>query len=396
MLFQKINLVLLLCFIFVDDVFAETRDFSHCNEPVSCEIYEPDSNLARIADDFNSSKASRRIFSEMHYIKYDPNLTIGFGHWARRGLDRFFRTMYQNTSVWLDFTNTACSWLLENPKHHADFINDTGINESPIDISTCREGLLALLVGSTNHRKTSKLIKWSDVIRGKEPNVFNDGSEHWFRTAITLGITTNSGKLFQAAHWANTVALSAEKKASKIKQYSLGGIATLASANSSGWGTVKSAYNAISNKETITIKHADIDAGKTGIFLGKEIVYPTSSMPGHLVNDSVELQIQLADWHAVVLWQKYRSYKTEEKRHRAANKLKGGKPKASHTKTLNDLSYTRSRMKKIWDRHFLKTWGPIPQDAATFPTQHSGIAMARGSFEEELKILNKQADYEKN
>ncbi|WP_289030631.1 hypothetical protein [uncultured Paraglaciecola sp.] len=397
MFFQKFNFALLLCFISFSDAYAENIVLSNCNDPVSCGIYEQGTTLAKIADNFNSGSASKRIFSEMHYyIGRDPHLTIGFGHWARKGLDGFFHTMYRNTNVWSNFIGTACSWLIEHPEHYIEFIKDTGIDADFIDSNSCRDGLLNLLLGKAINKNKSKLESWSNTITKERPNVFNEGSDHWFRKVVTLSITTNSGKLFQAAHWANSVASSGEKKAKVIELHSLGGIATLASADSSGWGTVKHAYNAILHKKPRVIKHKDIKVRDKIISIGKSLSYPTFTVPADLVNHTVELQVQLSDWHAVVLWQEYRSYKTDERRTKAANDLGSGQTSDRLNKRLDDLSYTRSRMKNIWNRYFFKTWGPIPKDAATFPTKHSGIAMMISSLEEELKILNKLAEYEKN
>ena len=61
---------------------------------------------------FNDTPTERRVFNEVHLFKGDPNLTLGFGHFAAQNIHRFFSKMPQH--VWEDMASCILDCINQN------------------------------------------------------------------------------------------------------------------------------------------------------------------------------------------------------------------------------------------------------------------------------------------
>jgi hypothetical protein len=311
-----------------------------CPEPAY--IMKPNSDLLRLHLAFNDSPSSRRLLTEVHYYDpEDPNLTVGMGHWIGGKLAGLFQRLKQDPAIWLELT-TLWAKRMDAAMWHT-FKRDSGETEQ--NAAAMSRGLSKLLcadkASSTCVNKV--LLPWTHATRER----FNDNS-HWFHAGWLVVSVNPKVAEQQVRHWADSVVAEGEKEAARRGAATSGGIASVASAVSSGLGT--------------TMFYPGKDPARmVNKPFSKSVSWPLASVPNSArpAGGTVNEQALLEDWRSLAAWQFYSVTKATKKR------------------------LVRSRMAAIWDQFYAGTWGPLPSKP-TFadiskPRKHSGCYMARGT-----------------
>jgi hypothetical protein len=312
-----------------------TQAATVCENPVF--IIEPGSDILRLHQIFDAGEASHRWFTEVHYLRGDPNLTVGMGHWTRGKLAKLFQEFRQDPDTWKELTNTWANTM--TPDMWLSFEKDTG--EKGRNADAISRGLEQRLCVKDASKKCveSKLLPWSHATKDR----FNSRS-HWFHAGWRAVSVLRPVAEHQVRYWAKSEVSAGQKAASKRDIVTLGGIAIVISAESSGLGT--------------TMFDPGVQVAKAS-FQETKFEWPLHTVPEAVrpLGGAVNERTLLEDWKSLVAWQYYT--------------VKKGR--------------VRSRAQAIWRAFYESTWGPLPSnltipDLRTLP-QHSGCYMARGQFD---------------
>ena len=314
-----------------------------CPDPAY--IMTPKSDLLRLHLAFNyNPPVSRRFLNEVHYYEpADPHLTVGMGHWIDDKLARLFQRLKQDMATWeemtADWADSMDAWMWE------EFERDSG--ESGRNAEAISRGLTVLLCAddASSQCVREKLVPWTHATKER----FNEAT-HWFR-AGWLKVSVHSRVAeHQIHHWAESVVNNGQVEAAKRQVATLGGIASVASATSSGLRSTMFPPGAQS------VEARSSRLGVSASWLLDSV--PESVLPPAGSTDDPRL---LEDWKSLVAWQFYTVRKAKKNR------------------------IVRGRMKAIWQLFYEQSWGPLPAELTfsdvTESRRHSGCYMARGSFD---------------
>jgi hypothetical protein len=305
-----------------------------CDNPAL--IMQPNSAVLLLHQIFNSSPASERVFSEVHYIvPGDPHLTVGMGHWVHHKLAGLFKRLRQNEEAWHQLTESWASTL--NSAQWADFSNDTG--ETQRNADAISRGLVRVLCAEDASKSCVKnrLDRWSNRVGTR----FNSAN-HWFHAGWRAASVQRPVAEEQVRYWADGVLAPGQSEARKREIETFGGIASVISAISSGI------------RATMFPKSAST---ATASYKGTHFSWPLDFVPqaARPVQSSLNDAALSEDWRSLAAWQFY----TVKKRR------------------------IRTRMREIWRIFYEPSWGPLPTkvvDVKKIP-RHTGCYMARGEFD---------------
>jgi len=311
-----------------------------CEDPAF--IMEPESDLLRLHQIFNAGEASRRLFTEVHYfVQSDPHLTVGMGHWIDSHLATLFQKLRQDQDTWTELTNAWANTM--TPDMWLGFEKDSG--EKGRDSNAISRGLEQLVCATaTSDKATSnkcverELKPWSLATNDS----FNSPN-NWFHAGWQSVSVLRRVAEQQIQYWAESVVSAGQHEASKRGIVTLGGIASVISAESSGLGTTM--FKPGSEVATASFQGTTFTWSLTTV--------PEAVRPSQGAVNEVAL---LEDWKSFVAWQYYT--------------VKKGR--------------VRSRMQAIWSAFYEPTWGPLPDNpniSALPKRRHSSCYMARGRFD---------------
>jgi hypothetical protein len=315
-----------------------------CPDPAY--IMTPDSDVLRLHLAFNDSPSSQRVLDEVHYHDADPHLTVGMGHWIDGKLAGLFHRLKQDHDTWQRLTARWATRM--DAAMWKAFEKDT--KETGRDASALSRGLSTLLCAD---KPSSTCVKntmgpWTQST-GKR---FND-DQHWFRAGWRAVSRDSTVAEHQVRYWAESIVGEGQAQAEDRGITTRGGIASMASAVSSGIGTTM-----------FPVKGSPATATATSPKLKQSAVFPLTSVPNGsrptsgIANEPALLE----DWRSLVAWQFY-----------SVVKASPGK-------------IPRKRMRIIWEQYYASTWGALPSSNPTFadiskPRRHSGCYMARGGMD---------------
>jgi hypothetical protein len=239
--------------------------------------------------------------------------------------------------TWKELTNTWANAM--TPDMWLSFEKDSG--EKGRDSDAISRGLEQLLCAkdASNNCVKRRLLRWSHATKDR----FNSRS-HWFDAGWRAVSVLRPVAEHQVRYWAESSVSAGQQEASKRGIVTLGGIASVISAQSSGLGQTM------------------FDPGlqvATASSQGTQFSWPLSTVPAAVrpLRGVVNERALLEDWKSLVAWQYYTVQKGR----------------------------IRSRTQAIWRTFYEPTWGPLPgnltiPDLRKLP-RHSGCYMARGRFD---------------
>jgi len=315
-----------------------------CPDPAF--FLQPDSLVLALHDGFNSPSA-RRIFTEVHYFEGDPHLTVGMGHFTYGNIAELFKRLKQDQKTWalvtedwksaMDKTPGAWSALEKEAsawskkEEQARFAGrDARAVSAALDELLCTSGDKNCV--DTRLRPWSHRVGTGFNVKDKNKDKLKDkdkDKEHWFTAGWQAVATLKPVAEHQIRHWLDRVVIPAQETANAAGVDTLGGIASFASAKSTGI-------------ELLNVKglRAPAQARPTG-----------QNFDEGLLN---------ADWKSLKVWQDY-----------VRKKPRDGK--------------IRDRMQRIWQKFFEASWGPLPKSRLVADLQeiprHTGCYMARGTID---------------
>lgn len=299
---------------------------------------DPTSDIFLMQNIFDASSASKRSFSEIHYLyPNDPDLTIGMGHWIRGNISRLFESLRNDPGVW---NKLMANWSsLLDKDQWVQLRDETGISSA--DQQALEEALHKVLcIGDDSGSCIkSNLEPWADKVGEK----FNS-KNHWFAEGWLSISQLEPVAMAQVEFWKKSVLIPGTKSASKRGLTTRGGIACVISAKSSGLGSTM-----------FKIGAKKVSASKGGVSRKWSLTkFPQSALPDE--HEQLSQESLLQDWKAVVAWQ---YYTVKKKR-------------------------VRSRMRAIWSEFFEDAWGPLKNpnsvsDSTKVPV-HSGVFMEKRPF----------------
>ena len=219
------------------------------------------------------------------------------------------------------------------PDMWLDFEKDSG--QKGRDADAISRGLEKLLCAkdASNQCVKNELLSWSHTTKER----FNNRN-HWFHAGWRSVSILRRVAEHQVQYWAESVVTAGQQEASKRSIVTLGGIASVISAESSGLG------------ETMFKPGVQV---ATASSRGTKFSWSLTTIPEAVrpLGGAVNEQALLEDWRSLVAWQYYT--------------VKKGR--------------VRSRMQAIWRAFYEPTWGPLPgnltvSDLRTLP-RHSGCYM---------------------
>lgn len=314
-----------------------------CEDPAY--IMKPDSDVLRLHLAFNDSSSSRRTLDEVHYHHQDPHLTVGMGHWIDGKLAGLFHRLKQDTATWQALTARWATRM--DATMWQAFEKDT--KEIGRDASALSRGLSILLCADKPSRTCVKntMEPWTH----KTGKRFND-DKNWFRAGWRSVSRDFAVAEHQVRYWAESIVGEGQAQAEARGITTRGGIASMASAVSSGIASTMFPVKGRSDSVTATSPQ-----------LKQSAAFPLISVPNDSrpAADAVNAQALLEDWRSLVAWQFY------------------SVAKASPTKIV------RQRMRVIWEQYYADTWGVLPSNP-TFadiskPRRHSGCYMVRNGID---------------
>ena len=307
------------------------------NDPIHA--LDPASDVRLIHRLFNSSSASRRLFSEIHYyVPQDPDLTIGMGHWIRGNISKLFKKLKDDSDTWDLLTEIWASSLEDH--HWIQIRNETGYTGGSQETVNHALSSVLCIDNNNSHCIGSTLELWADGV-GEEFN----SAHHWFTAGWQSVSRAEPVARAQVQYWKESVLAPGKLQATKRNLTTRGGVACVISAKSSGLANTMFGIGA---KE----------ASATGDGVSRSwslLDVPSEARPDNMDNLSAASLLQ--DWKAVVAWQFY----TLKKRR------------------------VRSRMREIWSEFFEVSWGPLENPnsvlMSTRVPKHRGTSMENREYD---------------